>query len=325
MIAQNDRSREKQVNFPEKNINTEKIPLLVVAGPTAIGKTALAIALCEALRGEVVSADSMQVYQGMDIATAKPSPEELARVPQHLIGVIDPNTRFSVARYAPMAHAAIRDIYARGRLPVLCGGTGLYIQAVTENLSYTQGELTHEIPDATWQRLHEIDPAAAANIHPNDQKRVSHALALYQSTGTTLTQQNLRSRDEPSPYRAKMIFLNARDRQALYDRVDARVDTMMANGLLEEAKAYRAGDTAAQAIGHKELEPYFRGERPLEEAVETLKRETRRYAKRQLSWLRRMAREWNTREPHSSVELLIDESHNGTVVDQALDFMEGFI
>jgi len=307
------------VDFPGINKNTEKIPLMVIAGPTASGKSALAIAVCEALHGEVVSADSMQVYQGMDIATAKPSPEEQARVRHHLIDIVDPKTRFSVAQYAPMAHAAVRDIHARGKLPVLCGGTGLYIQAVTENLSYTQGELAHDFAQATWRQLHEIDPMAAGKIHPNDQKRVNHALALYQATGVTLTQQNARSRDKPSPYRAKMVFLNARDRQVLYERINFRVDAMLAQGLLEEAKGkwQEARSTSMQAIGHKELEPFFRGECSLGQAVERLKQETRRYAKRQLTWFRRMQREWNEREPGSCVELMIEDAD---LIEWATDY-----
>jgi len=299
-------------------LDEAKIPLLVIAGPTASGKTNLAIDLALALNGEVVSADSMQIYQGMDIATAKPSTEEMRGVPHHLIDFVVPNERFSVAQYAPLAHAAIREFYARGRLPILCGGTGLYIQAVTENLSYAQGELA-QIDMGTWEALCDIDPAAAGKIHPHDQKRVAHALALYHSTGVTLTEQNLRSRRSPSPYEARMVFLNARERQHLYDRIDRRVDQMLQMGLLEEAKDQTAGSTAAQAIGYKELEPYFLGQCRLAEAVESLKRETRRYAKRQLSWFRRMAREWNEGKPGSCIELFIEDSD---LLEQALRFTE---
>ena len=297
-----------------------KIPLLVLAGPTASGKTTLAIDLALALNGEVVSADSMQVYKGMDIATAKPTQQETRGVPHHLIKFVEPGERFSVAQYASPAHAAIKEIHARGRLPILCGGTGLYIQAVTENLNYAEGELAHDHA-GTWKELQLIDPAAAAKIHPNDQKRITHALALYHSTGVTLTEQNLRSRRTPSPYDARMISLNARERQSLYDRIDRRVDQMLAAGLLQEAKAQRAEarDTAAQAIGHKELEPFFLGQCTLEEAVENLKRETRRYAKRQLSWFRRMAAEWNERNPGTCVELFIEDD---TLLEQALRFAQ---
>ena len=295
-----------------------KIPLLVIAGPTASGKTSLSIEIALALDGEVVSADSMQVYLGLDIATAKPSLEEMRGVSHHLLGIVEPNARFSVAQYAPLAHAAIRDVCTRGKLPILCGGTGLYVQAVTENLMLTEGEITQNNA-GTWQELQSIDPSYAAKIHPNDQKRVSHALALYRATGVTLTQQNQRSRQTPSPYDARIIFLGARERQYLYDRIDRRVDQMLAMGLLEEAKHWRqaASATAAQAIGYKELEPYFLGQCTLEEAVERLKRETRRYAKRQLSWFRRMAREWNERTPGSCVELFIEDKN---LLEHAMEY-----
>jgi len=268
-----------------------KIPLLIVAGPTASGKTALAIELCEQRGGEVVSADSMQIYTGMDIATAKPSATQLARVRHHLIGVVEPQQHFSVTQYCELAHAAIADVHARGRLPVLCGGTGLYIRAVAENWQLTEGEITHGT-DGTWQQLHDIDPAAAAKIHPNDAKRVNHALALYRCTGVTLSEQNANSKAQGSPYDVQMIVLVARDRQVLYDRINTRVDEMLARGLVEEARAMPQG-TAAQAIGHKELQSYLRGEASLEECVENLKRETRRYAKRQISYFGRMAREFS--------------------------------
>jgi tRNA dimethylallyltransferase len=286
-----------------------KPPLLVVAGPTASGKTALSVSLCGKLDGEVVCADSMQVYRGMEIATAKPSPEQLRAAPHHLLGFADPAGRFSVAQYAPLAHAAIADIRARGKLPVLCGGTGLYIQAVTEGLALTPGFAPGRAVEADWQALAEIDPAAAAKIHFNDKKRITHALELYHATGVTLTEQNQRSRPEERPYRAKMLFLRARERQYLYERIDERVDRMLARGLLEEARAerQRGKGTAAQAIGYKELEPFFAGGCSLENAVERLKRETRRYAKRQLSWFGRMAREWNEREPGSCVGLFMDD------------------
>ncbi|MDR2686597.1 MAG: tRNA (adenosine(37)-N6)-dimethylallyltransferase MiaA [Oscillospiraceae bacterium] len=282
----------------------------MIAGPTASGKTALAVDLALALGGEVVSADSMQLYAGMDIATAKPTARETRGVPHHLVGFVGANGRFSVAQYAPLAHAAIQDIDTRGKVPILCGGAGLYIQAVTENLQFAEGALRHD-GTGTWRELQRTDPAAAAKIHPNDQKRISHALALYRATGVTLTEQNLRSRRSPSPCDARMLLLNARERQHLYDRIDQRVDQMLAAGLEEEARLWRQNEsaTAAQAIGYKELEPYFQGRCTLEAAVENLKRETRRYAKRQLSWFRRMAREWNERLPGSCVELFIEDEN----------------
>ena len=281
----------------------DNIPLLVIAGPTAGGKTALAIKIALERGGEIVSADSMQIYKGMEIATAKPTKEELAAVPHHLIGLADPAERFSVARYAPLAHAAIRDIHARGRLPILAGGTGLYIQAVAENLSYPALEIDTALREnlnqrgnaSLYEELKKLDPET--KLHASDKKRVVRALELYHGAGLTIKEQNERSTARPSPYACKMIFLNARDRQVLYDRIDRRVDDMFARGLLEEAAEWRksASATAAQAIGYKELEPYFSGACTLEEAAANLKQATRRYAKRQLSWFRRMAAEWGER------------------------------
>ena len=269
----------------------------------------------------------MQIYRGMDIATAKPTAEEMRGVPHHLIGIVEPNERFSVAQYASLAHAAIKDISQRGKLPILCGGTGLYIQAVTENLQLTEGETDHALRAQLQQRddwwlyeeLRSIDPLASARLHVFDRKRTIRALELYYTTGVTLTQQNQRSRRTPSPYDARMVVLNARERQLLYDRIDRRVGNMLAMGLLEEAESKRqeARSTAAQAIGHKELEPYFLGQCTLEEAVEQLKRETRRYAKRQLSWFRRAAREWNERSPGSCAELFLEDED---LLERALQF-----
>ncbi|MCL2106941.1 MAG: tRNA (adenosine(37)-N6)-dimethylallyltransferase MiaA [Oscillospiraceae bacterium] len=298
------------------------IPLLVIAGPTASGKTALAVEIARQIDGEVVSADSMQVYRGMDIATAKPTEEETRGVPHHLIGIIGSDERFSVARYAELAHAAIHEIHARGRRPMLVGGTGLYIQAVTENLRLADGEidpapreaLAAKEPALLWEELRAIDPETAERVHPNDKKRVLRALELYHSTGVSISEQNARSRQGPSPYQCRMLLLNARDRQVLYHRADARVHDMLARGLLEEAKEFWQKNnrewTSAQAIGYKELLPYLRGECSLEAAVDKLKRETRRYAKRQLSWFRRMAREWNERVPGSCRELYIEDALN---------------
>ncbi len=288
----------------------DKIPLIVVAGPTASGKTALAVKLALAFQGEVISADSMQVYEGMEIATAKPTQEEMRGVPHHLIGVVPQGESFSLARYTAMAHAAAADIHTRGRLPILCGGTGLYMQAVTENLTLTQGAFSRGA-EGSWEELHNIDPTAALKIHPNDTKRIARALDLFRTTGITLTQQNAQSRMNPTPYNGLMLFLNAQLRQNLYDRIDRRVDQMVSQGLIDEAAAWRQNktDTAAQTIGYKELEPYFTGQCSLEAALEHLKRETRRYAKRQLSWFRRRAKEWNERNPGSCIELMIENEY----------------
>ena len=305
---------------------TKKIPLLVVAGPTASGKTTLAIRLAQQLGGEVVSADSMQIYRGMEIAAAKPTPEELAAVPHHLVSIAEPDERFSVAQYAPLAHAAIREIHQRGRLPILCGGTGLYIQAVTEHLSYAEVEVDPQLRDdlqqcsseSLYEELKAIDPET--RLHMADRKRVIRALELYHATGMTIAEQNVQSRAQPSPYACRMIFLSVRERQTLYGRIDRRVDLMLAQGLLEEAAQWRQSPakTAAQAIGYKELEPYFLGTCTLDKAVARLKQETRRYAKRQLSWFRRMAMEWNARAPGSCAELFVEDD----VFAAAMEYLE---
>ncbi len=285
-----------------KEIQSNRIPVLAVVGPTASGKTGLGVGLALALDGEVVSADSMQIYRGMRIATARPTAEEMQGVPHHLIGTVDPRERYSVARYLEEASAAIRSVRARGKLPVLVGGTGLYVDSLLEGIAF-QGERTDEAlrrslaeeadrlgNKAMLDKLAEIDPQYAATLHPNNRGRVLRALELYRSTGITMSEQLRLSRQNPSPYRVLRLGLTFENRQELYDRIDRRVDRMMQEGLLEEVRDfYRLYDpkTSAQAIGCKEFLPYLMGEEPLVFCVERLKRETRRYAKRQLTWFRR--------------------------------------
>lgn len=276
-------------------------PLIVVAGATASGKTALAVELCRRFGGEVVSADSMQVYEELRIGTARPDEKEQGGIPHRLMGFLPLGTSYSVAKYAADAHAAIADIHARGKLPVLCGGTGLYIQAVTENLNYQEQSGDRAVRDELRRRaeseggetllseLATVDPETAARLHKNDIGRIVRALEIYRTTGHTLTEQNALSRREPSPYRVCGVMPDFRDRATLYDRIDRRVDGMLQAGLLEEAKLLRAcdkADTVRQAIGYKELYAYLDGTCSLEEAAEEIKRATRRYAKRQLSWFR---------------------------------------
>ncbi|MDR2647812.1 MAG: tRNA (adenosine(37)-N6)-dimethylallyltransferase MiaA [Oscillospiraceae bacterium] len=294
---------------------SEKIPLLVIAGPTACGKTALGIQIAKALRGEVVSADSMQIYRGMPIATAQPSLEETRGVPHHLIGVLDPSQRCSAARYCAMAHNAIQDIHKRGNLPIMVGGTGLYIESVACGRRWAKSEtdeaareaiqkrIAQEGGETLWRELQAIDPQAAKRIHPHDGKRLTRALELA-GQGMTITEQNAFSHPPILPYRAKMLLILPRDRQILYDRINRRTERMLQNGLLEEARTLRergVSQTAAQAIGHKELNAYFAGEVSLDEAIERIQRETRRYAKRQISWFSRMAREWNEHAANSCI------------------------
>ncbi len=279
-----------------------KIPLAAIVGPTASGKTSLAVAVCKALGGEAVSCDSMQIYKGMDIATAKPTEAEMQRVPHHLIGFLDPSEPFSVADYCALASEAIRDIHSRGRQAVLVGGTGLYYSSLVDNIEFLpeksdiayreflKGRAEREGAQVLLDELVEIDPKAASELHPNNLGRVIRALELYHTTGKTKSFQNEESKKTPSPFDLRAVCLDARDRQVLYDRINLRVELMLQAGLVEEAKAFFAeplGRTAKQAIGYKELYPYFAGERTLDECVEQLKMQTRRYAKRQLTWFRR--------------------------------------
>lgn len=278
------------------------LPLVVVAGPTASGKTALAVELALRFGGEVVSADSMQVYRRMDIATAKPDEAEMRGVPHHLIDFIEPDdAAFSVADYARLAHAAIGEIAARGKLPILAGGTGLYIGAVVDNLDYGDIPASPEIREelrrraqerggaAMLEELRAVDPALADRLHPNNLGRVLRALEVYRTTGIPMSEHQRRSRLTPARYELCMLGIGFHDRAKLYERIDRRVDEMMARGLLDEAREISRlyGGTARQAIGYKELQPYLDGVAPLEESVARLKQATRNYAKRQLTWFRR--------------------------------------
>lgn len=279
-----------------------KQPLLVVVGPTASGKTSLSVRLAKMLDGEVVSADSMQMYRGMDIGTAKPTAAEMEGIPHHLIDVLEVEETFSVADYAALARPLIREIGQRGRLPILTGGTGLYISAVIHHLQFSpipsdeamRSELRQKAEaegnEAVHALLRDCDPESAAAIHPNNLGRVIRAIEVYRITGVTITEHNRRSRAVPPPYRTCILGLTSRDRQFLYHRIDRRVDRMLEQGLLEEAERLLQKDlsqTAAQAIGYKELREYLSGRQSLGEAVERLKQESRNYAKRQLTWFRR--------------------------------------
>ena len=279
----------------------EPISVVVVAGPTASGKTRLAVELCRTLSGEVVSADSMQLYRGMPIATAQPTPAEMCGVPHHLIGFLPIGQPFSVADYVPMAAQVIRQVTAAGHLPVVTGGTGLYIRSLLQGLSFApenadptirsglECRLQQEGAAVLYAELQQADPAAAAGIHPNNIKRVLRVLEMYLATGRTQAQNAALSHRNPSPYRVCFLCLGFRDRAILYERINTRVQKMMQQGLEEEARtALRGGGaTALQAIGCKELLPYFQGTCTREQAVESIQRETRRYAKRQMTWFRR--------------------------------------
>lgn len=281
-----------------------KPKILAVVGSTAGGKTALSVALAKRLGGEIVSCDSMQIYRYMDIGTAKPDEAERQGIPHHLLDVVDPTDPkgYSCADYVRDARAAVEDILARGRLPILCGGTGLYLDAflrggtfeVTDTDPTMREELTAIAATQGNEALHNmlaaLDPEAAAAIHPNNVKRVVRAIEICRSTGSTKSTLDRRSRENDGPYEATVIGLRYNDRSILYDRIDRRVDEMMAAGLVEETKklcamgVFDTCPTAAQAIGYKELFPYLAGAATLEEVTEALKTATRRYAKRQITW-----------------------------------------
>lgn len=279
-----------------------KIPLIAVVGPTASGKTSLAIEICKRYGAEAVSCDSMQIYKGMDIATAKPTVEEMQGIPHHLIGFVNPDEPFSVAKYCEVAKETIIDIHSRNKKAVLVGGTGLYYSSLTDNIEFLPEETDFEYREHLRKRAEDegsqvlldelaaVDPEAAETLHINNLGRIIRALEIYHTTGKTKSIQNERSKINPSPFSTAAICLDARDRQILYDRINLRVDLMVEAGLVEEAKTFfdsSLGRTAKQAIGYKELDPYFKGEKTLEECLENLKMQTRRYAKRQLTWFRR--------------------------------------
>lgn len=280
-----------------------KQPLIVIAGPTAVGKSELAAELARRIDGEVISADSMQVYKYMDIGSAKVTLEEMLGVPHHMIDVCEPTEEMDVARYAGMANAAIRDIASRGHVPVLCGGTGFYIQAVTRGIDFTETEpdtafreemaayAAEHGADSLHEKLKAVDPAAAAEIHPNNIKRVIRALEYFRETGERISDHNEAERLKESPYNLVFVFLDD-ERAALYERIDRRVDFMMEEGLAEEVAYLRAMGldrtyVSMQGIGYKEILAYMDGEYSLDEAVRIIKRESRHYAKRQETWFKR--------------------------------------
>lgn len=284
-----------------------KIPLLVIAGPTASGKTKLAVELGKIYNGEVVSADSMQIYKGMSIATARPDKEEMQGIPHHLIDFLEPDRAFSVADYVKLAAQAINDIYQRGKLPILCGGTGLYISSLIDNINFDdtvgdsdiRSKLESEARElgnhVLWERLYQVDEETALKVHENNLPRVIRALEVYQLTGVPMSQHKKNSRRESTPYDCCIIGIGFEDRQVLYDRINQRVDSMIEKGLIEEARHMYENHnmaTAHQAIGYKELIPYFENRSSLDECIEKIKQETRRYAKRQLTWFRRVDGIW---------------------------------
>lgn len=278
-------------------------PLLILTGPTAVGKTALSIALAKAVGGEIISADSIQVYQKMDIGSAKIKKEEMCGVPHHLIDVLDPSESFDVVRFQRMAKEAMQTIWEKGSIPILTGGTGFYIQSVLYDIDFTEndGDSSYrqqlsQLADTEGSGyLHDmlarIDPKSAGEIHKNNKKRIIRALEFYHQTGRRISEHNTEQRARKSPYQYLYFVLN-QDRETLYQRIEQRIDLMMEEGLQDEVErlhkeGYTKEMTSMQGLGYKELLAYFDGEMTLDEAIYVLKRDTRHFAKRQLTWFKR--------------------------------------
>ena len=280
-----------------------KRPLVILTGPTAVGKTALSIALAKAIGGEIISADSMQVYRHMDIGSAKIMPEEMEGVPHHLIDVLEPAEEFNVVVFQKLAKQAVEEIYSRGHIPILVGGTGFYIQALVYDIDFTENnedtalrqaleeQARREGADVLYERLRAVDPESCESIHAHNIKRVIRAIEFYEKTGKKISDHNREQRQNDSPYHfAYFVLTDSRDK--IYQRIDERVDLMMAHGLMEEVRALRDRGcrrdmVSMQGLGYKELLACLEGEISLEEAVYLIKRDTRHLAKRQLTWFRR--------------------------------------
>ena len=281
-------------------MNKEK--LIVIAGPTASGKTAAAVELCKLIGGEVVSADSMQIYRGMDVLSAKPTLAEMDGVPHHMLGIADPKEKFSAAKYRDMAKEVISDIIARGNMPIICGGTGLYINAVTRPMDFSEKcdeALRKELlamgdmpggREKLHAMLREIDPEAAEKLHPNDVRRVTRAIEVFKLTGVTQTEQARIDAQREGDY-DESFFALSWPRDILYDRINRRVDIMLENGLIEEVRQLRRDEenhpTALQAIGYKEIAAALEGRMSMEDAVILVKQLSRNYAKKQMTWFQR--------------------------------------
>ena len=305
----------------------EKPTVLAVVGATASGKTALGVDIAEYLNGEVISGDSMQIYQGLDIATAKPAAAEMRGVPHHLISVLPPDRACSVAEYVEMARGKIAEVQSRGRIPVIVGGTGLYIDSLLDNIQFPdiagdagiRERLNREAETAgrgvLLERLRGCDPETAAKLHENNLQRVIRALEVYELTGIPLSEHARRSRAVPPPWNAVRIGIQFADRELQYARIRKRVDMMLEQGLLDEVRAeYESGTrraTAAMAIGYKELIPYLEGEAPLESCIQSIKQETCRYAKRQGTWFRRNEQiHWINRDGISESAEILEKLKN---------------
>lgn len=284
-------------------METTKRPLVILTGPTAVGKTALSIALAKSIGGEIISADSMQVYRRMDIGSAKITREEMAGVPHHLIDVLEPTEEFNVVVFQKLAKQAVGEIYGRGHIPIVVGGTGFYIQALLYDIDFTENDedtalrqsleeqARREGPEALYERLRAVDPESCESIHAHNIKRVIRAIEFYEKTGKKISEHNREQRQNVSPYHfAYFVLTDSRDR--IYQRINERVDLMMAQGLAEEVRALRETGcrrdmVSMQGLGYKEILSALEGEISMEEAVYLIKRDTRHFAKRQLTWFRR--------------------------------------
>lgn len=300
-----------------------KIPLVVIAGPTASGKTALSVKIAKRLDGEIVSADSMQIYKYMNIGTAKPTEEEKQGIPHHMMDFLEPSVPFSVAEYCEMAHKVIADIYNRGKLPIIVGGTGLYIDSLVNNVDFGDTDSDDSIrrelekiaetegKEAVYKLLLEIDAETAKKYHPNNLRRIIRAIEFYRVTGQTISSHA--KEEKKSPYNCIYFCINW-DRDVLYDRINRRVDIMVKDGLIEEVKdllsrGYDKASTAMQGIGYKEFYDYFDGKASLDDTLELIKMNSRRYAKRQLTWFRR----------NKDIHWL---EYNDSITDTAIDIIK---
>ena len=306
-----------------------KKPLIVIGGPTACGKTGFSIKLAKKIGGEIISADSMQVYRYMDIGTAKVTPEEADGVPHYLIDEFDPDEEYNVMLFQQKAKAYMEEIWAKGKTPILVGGTGFYINALLYDNDFTETEndtsyreecyrlAQEQGPEVLFERLKEVDPEYAAIMHANNVKRVTRALEYHYLTGQKFSEHNAEQKEKETPYDAAVIILNM-DREKLYERIELRIDLMMQEGLLEEVKSlldkgYTPDLVSMQGIGYKEFIPYFNGECTLEEAVIQLKTNTRRFAKRQLTWFRRQI---------EGLWVDMDQSDGDKVMENVLDYLK---
>ena len=307
------------------DILENSIKVISIVGPTASGKTKLAVKLAQKFNGEIVSADSMQIYKGMQIATAKPTFDETEGVKHHLIDFVSPDETYSVAMFVKDASKCIADIYSRGKLPFIVGGTGLYVDSLLNNITFSEEQRDEKLSlelrkiyeeqgiDTLLKMLSEFDIDSANRLKAErNPKRIIRAIEFYKTTGITITEQNEKSNLEKSPYSPIKIGLNFKDRAKLYERINKRVDLMLENGLVNEAKdvlSSKLSFTSIKAIGYKELLPYFNGEKTLDECVEKLKMETRRYAKRQITWFKRdLDTNWLYADEYNSFEELLADA-----------------